>query len=1003
MADLAITTIPASPPPFLLPNATFMRLLSEPVSRDLVGEGEDSGAFGPKTPLYGYHNLVGKGKIRAHLARRLYFTDIPKSLSHSLMNEHFEVSLNLTTVLQVSKIYTPFTMRVTRCGIHGFHEVLGVDTDELRFYWALESSVENSVQVAYRIVLATDSKLLEVAEPDVSNLAWDSGRVESNEQRNILCKPSHGFKSTCSYYWQVRVWDNEQQVHYGPTQHFFTGYPRSRRLPPYSMNQTYMPHSSLIFRTWFEDEANRWKAVWIGDGGDKPIYLRKSFQLAKQPTHAILFASGLGHFNMSLNGQPASDHRLDPGWTNYHRRVQFTSYDVTAHLSLGANALGAHVGNGFYAGDQGEDRFFWPMYEDNTYVRYGNELCFFCELHLFYGDGSRDTLISDPTWRVRKSATTLANIYASENHDRRLYPTNWDTPSFDDSNWALAKPLTGPRGHIFYQTQPPVVLHETFRPVRVYSPSNGVVCFDLGQNASTMVQLVLEGTSGSEVTVRYSETVSEDGTVLMPDPLFKQFETGVFSRIYLAGTGKPETWEPDFSFTSARYVQVEGVSLTPGEGLPIVHSVVGRHISSAARRLGTMKTDKADVNALLNACYWTFNSNLFSYHTDCPQIEKFGWLEVTHLLAPATQYIRDMESLYTKILDDILDTQEPNGLVPTMAPEIRYMCGPLHDTITWGCALCFLPDILLKYYGSTHVFPQVYPAAVRYMEYMRTKERLGGLIEHGLGDWGRDIAFGNHQANIETAIYYRCLQCVEMMARELGKADEAERFRRWASRIYNVYNQHLLVTDDPSRPYAYYTSLDNYPERDCTAISQAMALQFKLVPVEHQKDVMAAFVNDCSDGRMRAGEIGLRFLFNTLADAKRPDLVLQMARQEEHPSYMRFLRTIYEWFYAAILGLKPVGNAYRTFEIEPPYEAEFDFVEGAVDSPYGLIEVKFQRDAKKVVTVNLRVPFGTSAIVKRPTNSQVEVTREGCTKTMIGDDTLQVQHGNYQITIQPSS
>jgi hypothetical protein len=30
------------------------------------------------------------------------------------------------------------------------------------------------------------------------------------------------------------------------------------------------------------------------------------------------------------------------------------------------------------------------MYEDNTYVRYGNELCFFCELHLFYNDGSHE-------------------------------------------------------------------------------------------------------------------------------------------------------------------------------------------------------------------------------------------------------------------------------------------------------------------------------------------------------------------------------------------------------------------------------------------------------------------------------------------------------------------------------------------------------------------------------------------------------------------------------------
>lgn len=909
-----------------------------------------------------------------------------------------------------------------RCGIHGFHEVLGIDAEEIRFYWAIDSTRKGVTQAAYRIILTTNPKTLGSDNVDSSQLEWDSGRVQSNEQRNILCKLDNGFKSTCSYYWKVIVWDDNDEVYQSPVQHFFTGYPRSRLLPPYSMNQKYMPHTSLIFRTWFENEADRWKAVWIGDGGDKPIYLRKSFELSRQPTRAIMFASGLGHFNMSLNGQAASDHRLDPGWTGYHQRVQFTSYDVTSHLSKGENVMGAHVGNGFYAGDQGDDRFFWPMYEDNTYVRYGNELCFFCELHLFYEDGSHETLISDPSWSVRKSATTLANIYASETHDRRLYPENWDKPGFSGEGWNPAKPLTGPRGRIYYQSQPPVVLHETFNPVKTYSPRKGVVCFDLGQNASTMVQITAEGSTGSEIIVRYAETVKEDGTVLMPDPLFKQFETGVFSKIYLAGTGQPETWEPDFSFTSARYIQVEGVGIDGSDGLPIIHSAIGRHISSAARRLGTMKTNQKDVNDLLNALYWTFNSNLFSYHTDCPQIEKFGWLEVTHLLAPATQYIRDMESLYTKILDDIVDAQEPSGLVPTMAPEIRYMCGPLHDTITWGCAVCLLPDILLRYYGSTHVISKVYPAAVRYMDYMRTKERQGGLIEHGLGDWGRDIAFGNHQANIETAVYYKCLQCVEMMAHELGKSEDVEKYKQWSARIYEVYNRHLLVKNDPSHPRAYYTSLDNFPVRDHTEIAQAMALQFGLCPPEYKEDVMATFVDATSDGRIRAGEIGLRFLFNTLADAKRPDLVLKMARQEEHPSYMRFLRrgettllefwqdecrskchdmlgTIYEWFYSAVLGLKPIENAYRTFEIDPPYDSEFSHVQGSVDSPYGLINVEFQRNGSELVTLNVRVPFGTSAVIKVPSSSKIEVGREDEAKEVWKSGDVNLQHGYYTIIV----
>ncbi|KAF2226005.1 bacterial alpha-L-rhamnosidase-domain-containing protein [Elsinoe ampelina] len=912
-------------------------------------------------------------------------------------------------------------MHFLRSGIHGFHETVGIDVDELRFWWALASDIVDDRQTAYQILVSTDQKALQSGHSgDAPGRVWDSGKVSGDVQRNVICKPESGFAATTCHFWTVTVWDAEGKTHTSDVNTFFTAYPRSHLLPPWSMNQTYMPHTSLIFRAWLENEHDRWKGVWIGDGGDKPIYLRKAFRIDKKPQRAYVLASGLGHFNLSVNGQAASNHVLDPGWTNYHRTVQFVGYDVSTQIRQGSNAIGAHIGNGFYAGDQG-DRFFWPMYEDNTYVRYGNELCFFAELHLFFEDGSHEVMHTDPSWKVRRSATTLANIYASEDHDRRQYPTGWDADYFDDASWSPAKPLTGPRGQLRYQSQPPVTLHEVFEPVKTTSPKTGTVCYDLGQNASIMVKIKVQGKAGDEVIIRYAETARDDGTVLMPDKLFKQFETHVYSKIILSGDGVEE-WTPDFCFTAARYLQVEGVSLEEGTDLPVIKSIVGQHVSSAARRLGSVKTDVDDVNQLINACYWSFASNLFSYHTDCPQIEKFGWLEVTHLLAPSTQYIRDMESLYSKILDDILDTQESTGLVPTMAPEIRYMCGPLHDTITWGCALCFLPDILKKYYGSTHVIPKVFPAARRYMEYISKKERQGGLIEHGLGDWGRDIAFGNHQANLETAVYYHCLRCVEMMARELGEKEEEAKWKKEAERIYAVYNKHLLITDDEEVGHAYYTSLDAYPKRDRTAVAQGVALQFGLVPKDKIADVEKAFLADVADCRIRAGEIGLKYLWETLGDLKRPDVVLAMARQEEHPSYMRFLRrgettllefwqdecrskshdmlgTIYEWFYANVLGIKPVGEAYKTFIVNPAWESEFGKVQGNVDTPYGDVAVTWEKKSGGYA-LDVTVPFGTTATIKLPEGtSKASFEREKGGKQQVDGKSIELRHGAYSFDI----
>jgi hypothetical protein len=208
----------------------------------------------------------------------------------------------------------PFSF--TRRGIHAFHEVLGIDTDKIRLHWALHSEDEIFVQTAYPVELSNSQAF--------DSLLRDSGKTAGNQQRKILCAPYGGFLSTTFHYWRVTVWDGNGNQSHNPVSEFFTAYPRSNGLlPPYSMNQTYMPHTSLILRTWFEDAQNRWKRVWIGDNGDKPIYLPKAIQLERTPTRAIVFASGLGHFNLVCNADPAASngHILALGWTNYYRTV----------------------------------------------------------------------------------------------------------------------------------------------------------------------------------------------------------------------------------------------------------------------------------------------------------------------------------------------------------------------------------------------------------------------------------------------------------------------------------------------------------------------------------------------------------------------------------------------------------------------------------------------------------------------------------------------------------
>ncbi|KAK9319651.1 hypothetical protein V1517DRAFT_341514 [Lipomyces orientalis] len=214
--------------------------------------------------------------------------------------------------------------------------------------------------------------------------------------------------------------------------------------------------------------------------------------------------------HITVNGRPASDHVLDPGWINYHRTVELTAYDVTSKLWEGRNVWELMLAMAF-------------MPETKGTASSGHHVLF-AELHLFHRD-----------------ASIPFNIEPQLACQEKCYLPRLPT-------YTLQRLMIG-------------VFHGTLRNL-------------------SLVQ-----------------------------------------KIFLSGSGGPETLSPEFSFTSARYIQVEGGSMEPGRGYPVIHSTVGQHVSSVSRRLGSMKVDKNDVNALLNALYWTFSSSLFSCHSDCPHIE----------------------------------------------------------------------------------------------------------------------------------------------------------------------------------------------------------------------------------------------------------------------------------------------------------------------------------------------------------------------------------------------
>lgn len=844
-------------------------------------------------------------------------------------------------------------MKPIQLRIKHFYSPLGVDTSQPLFSWELESEVLDQQQTQYRIVLGECEDSL----TNCDGLLWDTGKVNSSEQLGIVYN-GQPLQSVTRYYWKVAVWNQNGQIEWSDTQMLFTGYLNGKE----------------------------WRAEWIGRGGSKPFYARREFFVAGPVKRAFALTSGLGHFKMYLNGKKVGLNEMDPGWTNYDQSVQYMCFDVSELIQKGNNVIGLSVGNGFYSGDAG-DRHFYTI--GKGYEPFGSELITLGEWHIEYDDGSIEIIKTEQgSWKARESATILANVYGSENFDARIYPNGWYDYGFDDSEWNEAVLLSPPEGKLVCQNQPPITVKKIYETIGIEEPNENVYVFDLGQNMSAMFEIHVSGPAGSKVTIKPGELRNEDGTVATP------WDIVTYSEFTLAGTGDVEIWKPDFSCYGARWVQIEGCTRDEAEqSRPFIHDVKGYFVTSAARKAGDLETDDHRITQLAQIIIKAIESNLQSVHSDCPTIEKLGWIETASLMGPSIMYVKQVEELWLKITRDMIEAQTDDGLIPDIAPEFAKFQEGFRDSIAWGSAIIMVPELLLQTYGNRTAIKEAYPAMKAYMKYLHKKEVHGGLISHGLGDWGiAPQTGGDYIENVETAFYYECYRLMTKFAAMLESDEDAVYYAAEADRIKRVYNEKLLIQVPHENRYAYCKlngEID--PENQ---VMQAMPLYFGLVPDEFRLDIEAALLDATSGRQLRSGEIGLRYLFSALAGMNRNDIVFDMMMQPEHPSYIRFVEMgetalpefwtddarsrnhdmmghILEWLYKEMLGISSLKDAYKEILIAPFYTEKIRHTRGNYHSVRGLIEVDFSHDVDGV-KLNVSIPPNTTAKVKLPILSLTE-------------------------------
>src|SRR5690606_17881811 len=217
---------------------------------------------------------------------------------------------------------------------------LGIESEHPRLSWMIGATYHGVKQTAYHILVSDDPKLLEQGKGNV----WNTGKIKAGTSIQVVYsgKPLAPGKK---YYWKVKIWDN--QGHVSPWSD-----PASWQMGLLSpqdwagarwIGYDELPPSSRIVPA----VHGGGKAEW-GPLRDTLPLLRRSFVVEKPLTRATVFISGLGHFDLHVNGTKIGDHFLDPGWTNYGQAAQYVAFDVTNNLTTGTNALGVMLGNGFY-------------------------------------------------------------------------------------------------------------------------------------------------------------------------------------------------------------------------------------------------------------------------------------------------------------------------------------------------------------------------------------------------------------------------------------------------------------------------------------------------------------------------------------------------------------------------------------------------------------------------------------------------------------------------------
>lgn len=860
---------------------------------------------------------------------------------------------------------------------------LGVDVAAPRLSWRLDSDRRGAKQTAYQITMTGH---------DGTKL-WDTGKLEDASSQ-LISYDGEAPRSSQGVSWRVRVWDEN-------------GAP----------SEWSKPASFTMGLLKPED----WSAKWIvAPWQTESVLMRKGFEVKPGLKRAVAHVSGLGHFEMNLNGQKSGDGLLAPGWTKYNETCLYETHDVTPLLVEGANAIGLILGDGMHHAER-RNRF------SKFQGTFGPQRAI-VQIELEYADGSTERVVTDESWRVDQGPITYNDVYGGEDYDARRLPAGWDTAGFDDAQWPHAVELVRPSGELrgLSASAPEIAAIETMPAQEISRSSDTRSVLDFGQNASFMPRVTVRGPAGSTVRLTHAEVIDENGQI---DRSTCGGNRGPAYWQYTKATDGEETWFPKFFYAGCRYLQADLTPAEQGGKLPKLVSVEGVVVHTTAAPAGEFACSNSLLNRIRTLVRWAQRSNLVSVLTDCPHREKLGWLEQYHLNGPGVRYEFDAHRLFIKGMRDMADSQTEDGLVPNIAPEYVEFDGTFRAAAEWGAAVVLVPWQHYQATGDKQLFETYYPTMQRYVEYLDSKA-TDSIVEEGLGDW-YDILPDKRPgfphltppAITATAFYFEVAKTMSQIAKLLGKDEDATKYEKKAATIKDAWRRKYRNDDG-----TYATG---------SQCSNAIALVMSLAEERDLEAALKALVKDVRDrgDAMTAGDIGFRYLLQALAQGGHSDVIYDMINQSERPGYGYqiahgatslteawdanhnsshnhfMLGHITEWFYKDLVGIDcdPEGPGYEKIIIRPTPVGDLKWAEATHDSVRGPIHVRWEKD-DEAFKLAVTIPANTTATVYVPAGEGQTVTESGASiedadgVTALGHEdgrsAFRIESGDYEFAVE---